>query len=52
MTKKTKSVKKEKSKNYQTKTPEKTLRSKGYFYSQKREKADGSISWRVIFESW
>lgn len=52
MAKKTKSVKKEKSKNYQTKTPEKTLRSKGYFYSQKREKADGSFSWRVIFESW
>lgn len=52
MAKKIKSVKKEKSKNYQTRTPEKTLRSKGYFYSQKREKADGSISWRIIFESW
>jgi len=49
---KTKSVKKEKSKNYQTRTPEKTLRSKGCFYSHKREKADGSISWRVVFESW
>lgn len=52
MAKKTKSVKKEKSKNYQTRTPEKTLRSKGFFYSQKREKADGSFSWRIIFESW
>ncbi len=51
-TKSVKSVKKEKSKNYQTRTPEKTLRSKGFFYSQKREKADGSFSWRIIFESW
>lgn len=55
MAKKSKSVKavqKKKPINYNTNEPEKTSRSKGFFYAQSREKADGSISWRVIFESW
>lgn len=52
MAKKTKSVKKEKSVNYQTKTPEKTLRSKGTFFLSKRERANGTIRWRILFDSW